>query len=81
MVERMFDPFITTKPQGLGLGLSISRTIISAHGGRLWAENNEGRGATVHCLLAIAQTAKIPATTRPVANVPAEPAPTGERSA
>jgi signal transduction histidine kinase len=51
MVERMFDPFVTSKPQGLGLGLSISRTIVSAHGGRLWAENNEERGATVHCLL------------------------------
>jgi two-component system, LuxR family, sensor kinase FixL len=51
MVERMFDPFITSKPQGLGLGLSISRTIVSAHGGRLWAENNEDRGATVHCVV------------------------------
>ncbi len=81
MVERMFDPFVTTKPQGLGLGLSISRTIISAHGGRLWAENNEGRGATVHCLLAIAQPARIPAAILPMGNVPAEPSPTGERSA
>jgi two-component system, LuxR family, sensor kinase FixL len=54
LVERMFEPFVTTKPTGLGLGLSISRTIISAHGGRLWAENNGDRGATVHCLLAAA---------------------------
>ena len=52
MLERMFDPFVTSKAQGLGLGLSISRTIVSAHGGRLWAENNEDGGATVHCLLA-----------------------------
>jgi C4-dicarboxylate-specific signal transduction histidine kinase len=59
MVQRMFDAFVTTKPQGLGLGLSISRTIISAHGGRLWAENNEGPGATVHCLLATAQPAGV----------------------
>jgi signal transduction histidine kinase len=51
LVQRMFDPFVTSKPQGLGLGLSISRTIVSAHGGRLWAENNEDGGATVHCLL------------------------------
>jgi two-component system sensor kinase FixL len=54
MVERVFDPFVTTKPQGLGLGLSISRTIVSAHGGRLWAENNAEGGTTVHCLLAAA---------------------------
>ncbi|MEZ0332451.1 MAG: ATP-binding protein, partial [Gemmatimonadales bacterium] len=51
LVERMFEAFVTTKPTGLGLGLSISRTIVSAHGGRLWAENNGDRGATVHCLL------------------------------
>jgi PAS domain S-box-containing protein len=45
-VERIFEPFVTTKAQGLGLGLSVCRTIIQAHGGRLWASNNADRGAT-----------------------------------
>jgi signal transduction histidine kinase len=44
--ERIFDAFHTTKPGGLGLGLSISRSIVQGHGGRLWAVSNEGPGAT-----------------------------------
>jgi signal transduction histidine kinase len=45
-VNRIFDAFFTTKSEGMGIGLSVSRTIIESHGGRLWAEANDGPGAT-----------------------------------
>jgi signal transduction histidine kinase len=50
-LQRMFDPFFTTKPDGMGMGLYVSAEIIRAHGGRLWAENNDGPGLTQHCVL------------------------------
>jgi signal transduction histidine kinase len=51
--DKLFQPFYTTKPQGLGLGLSISRSIITAHGGRLWGSSNPGHGATFNISLPV----------------------------
>ena len=52
-LERLFDAFYTTKPQGLGMGLSISRSIVKAHGGRLWAMTNVPKGALFQFTLPI----------------------------
>jgi PAS domain S-box-containing protein len=54
---QMFDAFFTTKPHGSGMGLSISRTIIESHGGRIWATGNDGGGATFHFALPTASDA------------------------
>src|SRR5207244_8616612 len=52
-LDRLFDAFYTTKPDGIGMGLAISRSIIEAHGGRLLAEPNEPRGAAFQFTLPV----------------------------
>jgi signal transduction histidine kinase len=49
--EEIFDPFHSTKPQGTGMGLTITRSIVESYGGRVWATNNPGAGATFHLTL------------------------------
>jgi two-component system sensor kinase FixL len=59
VLPNVFDPFFSTKSNGMGMGLSISRTIVEAHGGQLWAENNH-RGATLRFTLPIVEEAAAP---------------------
>jgi two-component system sensor kinase FixL len=51
--DQLFTPFLTTKRQGMGVGLSISRTIVEAHGGRIWVEPNERGGTIFHFTLMV----------------------------
>jgi C4-dicarboxylate-specific signal transduction histidine kinase len=54
--EQIFDAFMTTKEKGMGIGLAVSRSIVEAHGGRLWAENNKAGGAIFNVALPLSHT-------------------------
>ena len=56
VAERLFQPFITTKPTGMGVGLSICRTIVEAHGGRIWADANSNGGTVFNFTLPFAES-------------------------
>ena len=58
-VEAVFEPFRTTKEHGLGLGLAICKSIVAAHGGKMWATNNSDRGATFHLTLPVQRELEI----------------------
>ncbi|HEY6930462.1 MAG TPA: ATP-binding protein, partial [Thermoanaerobaculia bacterium] len=63
LLPSIFDSFVTSREDGMGLGLAISRSIVQAHGGRIWAENNTGAGSTLRFTLPIDNGSRFPSAT------------------
>jgi signal transduction histidine kinase len=79
LIADLYTPFVSTKPDGLGMGLAICRSIVESHHGRLWAEANPAGGAVFHFTLPVAvptaapqETAHAPTLALPVAPAPAK---------
>ena len=64
-MDQIFSAFFSTKPQGSGMGLAVSRSIVESHGGRLWATANDGRGATLYFTLPTEVTEPTPSVFSP----------------
>jgi signal transduction histidine kinase len=70
-LSRIFDSFFTTKPEGMGIGLSMARSIVQMHSGRLWAENNrDDKGTTFRFTLPVSTEPQLPPATEPAAEHP-----------
>jgi signal transduction histidine kinase len=64
-IERVFKAFYTTKPKGMGMGLAICRSMVEAHGGRMWASANEPGGAVFQFTLPLERDESVPARHQP----------------
>jgi signal transduction histidine kinase len=69
-IERIFDPFVTSKAKRLGLGLAICRSIVTAHGGRIWAENHVEGGAVFSLRLPATASTQAPQSAEAMAETP-----------
>jgi len=61
VANRLFEPFVTTKSEGMGLGLLVTRSIVESHGGRIWSTPNPDRGATFTFTLPVAERKRVSA--------------------